>query len=146
MAQINGPQAGQQKIKKREAVRRAMARLGDDARPADIQSFIKREFNVDMSIDHIYNCRSEIRKQNKRGGPRKPGPKKGTARIASTAPPPAPVPVAAPARQVSPAPARKEAEDGLSINASLRDIEAVKDLVGRVGPQQLRALIDLFAK
>src|SRR4051794_26487038 len=52
--------AGMTKV---EAVRRAMARLGNDAKPLALQSFIKHEFKIDMTADHISTTKADILKR-----------------------------------------------------------------------------------
>jgi hypothetical protein len=42
-----------EKITKQEAVRRALAHFGKDGKPAQMQGWIKQQFNLDMSTDHI---------------------------------------------------------------------------------------------
>jgi hypothetical protein len=55
-----GAKARNASVSKTEAVRQALSRLGNDASPTDIQSFVKRSFHMDMSTSHVSNCKSMI--------------------------------------------------------------------------------------
>ena len=109
-------------ITKKEAVRQALSKLGKDASRPDIQKFVKNNYGLQMTLDHISNCKGELRKE------------KGHAKPALTKQPAASKP--------EPSPARKSASYGIS----LEDIETVKDLVERVGAGSLRHLIDVLAR
>ncbi len=70
-------------ITKMEGVRRALKALGKNASAADIQDYVKKEFDMDMSRDHIYVARGQVRKKRKgKGAGRKAanGPKEPAAR------------------------------------------------------------------
>jgi hypothetical protein len=126
MAEKTGTQraSGSNGITKMEAVRRALKAMGRDAKPAAMQPFIKREFGVEMSTDHISTYKGSILKAA--GKTKKAAMKQPTAAAAVT-----------PKAEVKPV-----AVGGVS----LHDLQVVKDLVGRVGANALRALIDLFAR
>ena len=47
-------------ISKMEAVRRALAQLGDDAKPQQIHSFLKSNFRIDMEPNLISNYKSTL--------------------------------------------------------------------------------------
>jgi hypothetical protein len=51
------------KITKVEALRRALDKLGQDAKTDDIQAFLKKRFGIEMTKDHIYVSRGDIRKK-----------------------------------------------------------------------------------
>jgi hypothetical protein len=118
-----------EKISKQEAVRRALAHFGRDAKPSQMKPWIKEQFGIDMGTDHISTAKGSILKAAGKG---KPAAK---ASVAKTAP-----------RAVQ---ARKEASapttSGRAAGIPLQDILYVKGLVGRVGPDQLHTLIDAFA-
>jgi hypothetical protein len=119
-------------LSKIETVRRAMRELGNDALPKRIQAFVKERFGVVMTNDHVSDCKKKILKKGK-----------GKARRAAAKPPAqasAARTKAAPAPPVRPAPAPPARAIGLA------DIEATTALVGRVGADSLRRLIDLLAK
>src|SRR4051794_36375591 len=61
-----GNKAGQAKLTKMDAVRQALKKLGKDAKAADIRTFVKGTFGLEMTIDHIYTCLSELRKRAKK--------------------------------------------------------------------------------
>jgi hypothetical protein len=115
-------------ISKQEAVRRALGHFGRDAKPAQMQGWIKQQFNLDMTTDHISTAKGEIRKA---------AAQKAAAKKA-----------AAPKPQVQRAAASTAAakpSDGQAA-VPLADILAIKDLVGRLGAGPLHTLIDAFAK
>jgi hypothetical protein len=118
-----------EKITKQEAVRRALAHFGREAKPAQMKGWIKEEFRIDMSTDHISTAKGEILRKAREG-------KKPAAREAG------PKPSAPPQAKPTPAPAT----GGGSGRIPLEDILAVKDLVGRLGAGPLHALIDAFAE
>jgi hypothetical protein len=106
-------------ITKVEAVRRALAELGADATPTQIQGWIRDQLGIDMNTDHISTTKSDLRR--KAAGKGKPAVQQASKAAADGA---------------------GNGKGGISLN----DIAAVKDLVGRVGADQLRALIDVLGK
>jgi hypothetical protein len=112
------------KITKMEAVRRALAELGRDAKPSQIQGWVKEKYSIEMGTDHISTAKGQILR--KAGGKRKS-------------------PAITPAATAQPAAARHgPASQGNGF--SLDDIEAVKGLVGRVGADGLKKLIEMLAR
>jgi hypothetical protein len=130
------PAASSNGISKIEAVKRALQALGTSAARSELQAYIRDNFAIQMDLDHISSCKSDILR-SQAGRAKSKGKKKAQApaKAATTAPAPVPAPKAASA---------PKAPSGPGI--SLRDIETVKDLVGRVGAGQLRGLIDLLAR
>jgi hypothetical protein len=57
-----------QKMTKTEAVRRALAALGKDTKPGEIQFFVKEMFGIEMSIAHISTAKSATLHKLKLGG------------------------------------------------------------------------------
>jgi hypothetical protein len=101
-------------LTKREAVRRAIADLGRDAMPLQLQGHIRSKFGIEMSPDHIsVEKRKTLLKEAGEG---------------------------------KPAAAAKPAPQGNGEAIDLADIEAVKDLVERVGADSLKKLIDVLAR
>jgi hypothetical protein len=105
------------------AVAEALAALGKDASRADIQKFVKNKHGLEMTLDHISNCKGELRKA------------KGHAKKAVAKPP-------AGGKQEPKQPTTQPQAHSIS----LTDIETVKDLVERVGPDSLRQLIGVLAR
>src|SRR5438046_559185 len=71
-----GAETGPKKISKNEAVRRAVAALGEGAELAALQAHIRKEFGFEMTTNHISASRTSMRhKKGKKGG-RKKGAKK----------------------------------------------------------------------
>jgi hypothetical protein len=64
-----GPAAATETAPKRkklpliEAVRRATAALGAGASRADIQGYVRQKFGVQIGLDHISSCKSELAKR-----------------------------------------------------------------------------------
>ena len=115
-----GPKGG---ITKMEAVRQALGKLGKDASRPDIQKFVKDTYGLQMTLDHISNCKGELRK------------KKGPAKTA----------VAQQSAAAKSEP-KKPASGPKAHGISLEDIDTVKDLVERVGAGSLRKLIDVMSR
>jgi hypothetical protein len=115
------------KMTKVEAVRRALKALGNDATPSQLQPYIKQTFGIEMTPAHVTTCKGGILRKGKK----KPGPKPKVQ-------PPEPL-----VRQSAPTPPPKPAaKNGIT----LEDLQSVKGLIGRVGSEQLRRLIDLMSK
>jgi hypothetical protein len=108
---------------RKEAVRQALSKLGKDASRAEIQKFVKDNYRFEMTLDHISNCKGEIRKE------------KSHAKKAVTKQP------AVGKREPKHSATRSQAS-----GISLTDIETVKDLVERVGAESLRQLIGVLAR
>jgi hypothetical protein len=62
------------RITKVEGLRRALAKLGQDASTEDLQTFLKKRLGLDMTKDHIYVSRGEIRKQEAKKSAANPAP------------------------------------------------------------------------
>jgi hypothetical protein len=123
-----------EQITKMEAVRRALAHFGKGGKPAQMQGWIKQQFDIDMSTDHISTAKGQI--LGKKGGKAKKAAGK------KLAPKPQVQPAAA-----STAPAKASGgKAGKAAGIPLEDILAVKELVGRLGARPLHALIGAFAK
>jgi len=156
-----GASAPKKGITQKEAVRRALAHFGSDAMPLTMQPWIKEQFGIDLSNNHISTYKGEIRQQAGKGKAPAPAAKAAAAPASGAAKSPVPAakkpaapkpaakkPTAAkPRGQQAAARSNPPAKGGKAARGiSLDDIEAVKGLVGRVGAGQLRSLIDLLAK
>ncbi len=125
---------------KMDGVRKALAELGQDAPPLKIREYLKQRLGIEMTTDHISNYKSEIRKaaaRRKHAGhtsAKQPSASKTYASSQATAPK---------ASASSAAPASNGRSSG---GISLQDIQAAKELIGRVGAGQLRSLIELLAR
>jgi hypothetical protein len=122
------------KLTKIDAVRQALGELGKEAGPTAIQGYLKERLGIDITKDHASNAKSVVLRQAA----------KPPAKLAAAKPPAKPTrakPAAKP--PVQPAAASASAKGG---GILLKDIETVKDLLGRVGPGELRRLIDLLAR
>jgi hypothetical protein len=102
---------------KAEAIRRALAKLGNRAMPAQIQSFIKSNFGVEMTTPLISVYKSKLTKTKGKPG-RKP---KAVRATAETAP--------------------KSPEGGVTF----KDMRTVKEIRNRLGPARMRELVALMA-
>jgi hypothetical protein len=110
-------------LNKLDAVKRTLAALGPDAMPLAIQEYVQKHFGIGISTAVVSAYKKELKARAKK----KPAPK----------PPVQPAPQSS-VRQPAPTPAKN--------GISLEDIEAVQGLVGRVGPDQLKGLIDLLSR
>ena len=111
-------------ISRTAAVTKALVTLGKDAMPMQIKGFIKDKFGVEMSNNVVSTYKSKINGQTT---------KSNSAPAAKNEP--------APKQQVKSA--LTTGSNGKAGGIELADIQAVKNLVGRVGPDQLKTLIDL---
>jgi hypothetical protein len=103
---------------KMEAIRRALAKLGNRAMPLEIQDFIKTNFDVEMATKVISVYKSLLtRKKGKRG--RKP------KAVGATDEP-------------TPQRARHEA-------VSFKDMRTMREISNRLGPTRMRELVALMA-
>jgi hypothetical protein len=101
---------------KAEAIRRALAKLGNKAKPAEIQEVIKTNFGVEMTTQAISVYKYKLVK--KKG---KPGRKPKEAGVVGEA---------------APKPAMYEA-------VSFKDMRTVKEIRNRLGPARMRELVAL---
>jgi hypothetical protein len=148
-------------LNKMDAVRQAIAKLGRDAGRGPILEFVKTQFGMEMTPDHVSTCRAEVLRQQaakaKSGGAKAPAAKPLAATSSVAKAPvakPTPAKTTSAAAQAKPAPAVANAPLGkgagngsakMETGISLKDILTVKELVGRVTPSQLKTLIDAFA-
>jgi hypothetical protein len=104
---------------KMEAMRRALAKLGKKAVPAEIQAFVKDSFGVEMTTQLISVYKSKlVRKRGRKGKPgRKP---KEVGAI------------------IEPAP--KHVADVVTF----RDLRLVREISDRLGPARVRELVELM--
>jgi hypothetical protein len=112
-------------VNKMNAVREALRELGMDAKPAAIQTFIKDKFGVEMTLDHISNYKSSIRRKGGKGRRRgrKPGPKPGAAAAA---------PKAHHGRRRS--------------HLSIEEADTLRRLLRDIDPGALKGMIDVLAR
>jgi len=131
MAEKTKQQAGQSQAgpKKVEMVRQALAELGKGAKPLQIRAFVKDRFGAELNTNLISDYKKTLAGKRTRK-------KKGAAPRAGGQPEP---PAAAP-------PAQARAPAAARPGISLDDVRLVKELVARLGPGQLRGLIDLLAR
>jgi hypothetical protein len=115
---------GKKKIKKKEAVRRSLQKLGTDAPLKEIQADIKKRFGIVMTTNHISTSRGEIRKE---AGKSKPASKTVDTK---------------PAAQ----PARAAPANGKRTTVAMQDVLTLEALVRRVGADHLKTLIDVMSR
>ncbi|HYT88451.1 MAG TPA: hypothetical protein VEL76_07065 [Gemmataceae bacterium] len=124
-AATSKPSAKSNGITKIDGVKAALAKLGQKAKPLAIKEYLKKEFGLDISTDVASNYKKTLAKRAK----------KAKAKAPAKAAAPAPKPAAALA-------APKAATGGIP----LKDIQTLKELVGRVGADHLKTLIDLLGR
>ena len=147
---------------KAAAIQQALVALGKDAKPLQLQTYIKDKFALDISPNHISAAKTDIVRKMTGAAKSAAVPAKAAAKT-TTAPKPAatkktvaPKPVsqkpvtqkpAAAKPQAKPTPAPAAASNGaVSGSVALADVATVKALVGRVGATNLKTLIDVLAK
>jgi hypothetical protein len=113
--QANG-RAGEKLTNKTEAVRRALDELGPDAKPLEIQVFVKDRFGVEISTKVVSIYKAKLGRRGRRRG--KP---KGEA--------------------VTAAPAPRAVGQG---EVTIADLRAMRELSDRVGTRRLRELLELL--
>ncbi len=113
------------RVNKMQCMREALESMGKEAKPKELQDFLKTTFGLDMDPKMISTYKNSLlRKAGEKG--------KGRGRRAET-----------PLAEAATPPARREvAVDGGGI--SLEDIRAVKELVQRLGAGKLRALMGVL--
>jgi hypothetical protein len=113
--QTNG-RAGEKLTNKTEAVRRALKELGPDAKPLEIQGFVKDRFGVEISTKVVSIYKAKLGKRGRR-------------RVK-------------PKGEVAPAAPAPRAGHG---EVTLADLRAVRELSDRVGARRLRELLELLS-
>ena len=109
-------------ITKMEAVRQAIASLGNDVKPPEILKFVKDNFNLKMSYDMASNYKGTALRQM---GVKRKGKKRGRKPGATAA----------------------AAVNGhASASISIEDIQAVKALADRLGAEKVWQLAKVLAK
>ena len=103
---------------KAEAIRRALAKLGNKALPAEIQDFIKTHFGVEMTTKVISVYKSKLLKKKGKPG-RKP-------KVVGATDEPAP-------------------ERAMHEAVTFKDMRLVKEISDRLGPARMRELVALVA-
>jgi len=115
-------------VSKVDAVGQALTELGKDASRDQIRGFVKERFGYEMSLDHISNCKADLRKRaakNKKAGRPAATPRKEPAQ---------------------PAPAAARVTAGKAPAIPLDDILTLRSLVDRLGAAPLKTLIDALER
>ena len=111
-------QVKEQLTNKAEAIRRALAKLGNKAMPAEIQEFIKTNFGVEMTTQVISVYKSKLVKKKGKPG-RKP-------KVVGATDEPAP-------------------ERAMHEAVTFKDMRLVKEISDRLGPARMREIVALLA-
>lgn len=119
--QAGNGQAKEKLTNKAEAIRRALASLGNKAMPAEIQDFIKTNFGVEMTTPLISVYKSKLTK--KKGKKGKPGRKP----------------------KVVGATAEAALNSAAHAGVTFKDLRTVKEISDRLGPARMRVLLELMA-
>ena len=119
---------------KREAVKKGLGVLGNEATASQLQKHIQDSYGIEMSRKHIGVEKAKILKAAREHEPAAPKPtvKQAVAQKPSSG-------------KIGPRKVSTPQGDGTK-GISLRDIEKVKDLVERVGASSLKKLIDVMAR
>lgn len=108
-----------------EAVRQAMATLGYDASPLEIQKNIKEQFDVEMTSSMISSYKSTLRNKAGMAGQRK---KRGRPQKINDIAPMTATPEVVTFHDAVP----------------WKDLRTIKDIAGRIGKKGLRELVALL--
>jgi hypothetical protein len=119
-APADNGQIAEKLTNKAEAIRRALAELGNKAKPAQIQDFIKTHFDIEMATHVISVYKSNLIKKGSKKG--KPGRKPKETKAVS---------------EPAPKLAMHEA-------ISFRDMRIVKEISNRLGTARMRELVELI--
>ena len=140
-----GVKSAQPPITKLEAVRQALAKLGNDALPSQMQPYIKKTFGIDMTTDHISTSKGDIARKARETA--EVAQQAAARKLAAPKPQATPKPQAAAASSALAPKARAASGNGsVDGNILLEDVFTTKELLDRVGPEKLRTLIDGLAK
>jgi hypothetical protein len=124
---------------KKDAVEKGLKTLGYSATPTHLQKHIREHYKIEMDLKHISTAKAKIMKAV---GTSKPASMKTLA-----IKPPTHQATAARTVPSTVGPKKVTAPQGRETGGiSLKDIEAVKDLVERVGATSLKKLIDVMAR
>jgi actin-like ATPase involved in cell morphogenesis len=116
-----------EKLKKTDAVRRILQKLGKKAMPKEIAARVKEEFGLDITPDYAGKIKTEVfGKSGRRSVTKKPVETK-------------PAETKAPEKAPS-------ASNGKSSAVLLSDILVLKDLVDRVGADHVVTLIGVMSR
>jgi hypothetical protein len=121
-AKSNGTTGDTKPLTKREAVRRTLETLGDDAKPAEMQGHLREHYGLEMNTNMISSYKSQLTGGTGRRGKKRGRPAKATATVA--------------------APRAMPAQAG---EVPWRDIRAIKDIAGRLGVKGLRELVEYLS-
>jgi hypothetical protein len=139
MTEKNGAKAPS----KAQAVYLALQELGREAKRGEIREFVRGRFGIDMKPDHVSTARAEALRKMAGGSKAAPKEAPPAAEAGPAAPrKPARVEQAAPVAAETPL-REKSSPTGGGTAVELDDLLALKALVGRVGAENLRKLIDI---
>jgi hypothetical protein len=134
-------------LTKVEGVRRALRALGKQAKPLQIQDFVKKRYHLDIATSLISFYKKDLaRKERKKAQqqqtqqttPKPTAPKPAAKKPAVPKAAPKPKPVVPVLRSTDGKPSTRRIK--------LEDIRTVKELLERVGADSLRTLLDLLAR
>jgi hypothetical protein len=113
-------------ISKTDAVKDALAKLGKKAKPGAISEYVKSEYGLEISLSHVSNIKSTLKRSPKkrRGRPALNGQHEARSEEAA----------------LPPRNAKKVA------GIDLDDVQAAKALTRRLGASTLHTLVDLLAQ
>lgn len=118
--------AGEKPVKKRspknktQAIKRALRRLGWDAKPTEVQNWVWKNYRMEMDKSYISTIKSLLSRQEHEREEGQPASVPTTAQVENA-----------------------YADDPETV--SIAELKIVKDLVARIGAERFRDLADLFA-
>jgi hypothetical protein len=116
-AQTEAEANGGVRVNKMEQVRKALRRLGNDAKPKRIQGYLRKRFLLEMSTDMISTYKGSILKKQA-----------GEGREAQ------------PEAVVEATTTTETASGGISVE----ELRAVKEVVDRIGADKVKQLVDVL--
>jgi hypothetical protein len=109
----------EQGLTKMEAMRRSLGELGLDAKPLQLKAHLKSKYGINMDTSVISSYKGTLKNKMGKRGPGRP--KKARQTAGSSA-------------------------NGSSGSLSVADIQAVKAVVSKLGPDTVRELVDVLGK
>jgi hypothetical protein len=110
------PDASTGAASKMDAVRKALASLGYGAKPPALDDFIRKNYGLEIPHNMISSYKSQLKAARKGGKGRRGRP-----------------------------PAANGVSKDVGGNVSLKDLQEIKTLAGRLGISKLRKLVDVLA-
>lgn len=117
---------GEKKMTKYEAVRQAMLKLGMDTGRTELKEYIEEKFGLEMSLDHISTTKADLVRKGKLSGA-------GSGDRAATV-------------EGENLPRKRGRPASTNTGIEFEELLALRNLVKRLGHEQVRQIIDNVIK